>query len=68
MSIGLSAGGFPSNVTVPVTVDAAAATPGQPNTTASAAAGHTLFPVPRMLGSLVIFSTSPSLFTRVRFL
>jgi hypothetical protein len=54
MAIGLSTGAFPAKVTVPVMVDAATATPGQPNTAISAAAGHSLFPVPRMLGSLVI--------------
>ena len=39
---------------VPVTVEAAKATPGQTDTATSPAASHNLFPVPRMLGSLVI--------------
>ena len=39
---------------VPVTVDAATAMPGQPNTVTSPAASHNLFPVKRMLISLVI--------------
>ena len=54
MASGLSAGAFPSKVTVPVMVDAATATPGQTNTATSPAASHNLFPVPRMLSSLVI--------------
>ena len=54
MASGLRAGAFPSKVTVPVTVDAATATPGQTNTATSPAASHNLFPVPRMLSSLVI--------------
>jgi hypothetical protein len=58
MAIGLSAGAFPANVTVPVTVDAATATPGQPNTATSAAAGQNLVLVPRMLDSLVIVDLS----------
>src|SRR5436190_21675308 len=51
---GFRAGAFPSNVTVPVTVEAATATPGETNTATSVAAGHYLFSVTRMLGSLVI--------------
>ena len=53
MASGLSAGGFPAKVMVPVTF-AAAATPGETNTVASPAASHNLFPVLRMLSSLVI--------------
>src|SRR5687767_13184539 len=53
---GLIAGGFPSKITVPLTDDAAAATPGHIDIAiaTSPAASHTLFPVARMLGSLVI--------------
>ena len=54
MESGLRAGGFPVKVMVPVTVDAATATPGQPNSTTSPAASHNLIPVPRMLSSLII--------------
>ena len=54
MASGLSVGAFPSKVMVPVTVEAATATPGQTDTATSPAASHNLFPVPRMLGSLVI--------------
>ena len=54
MASGLRAGAFPSKVTVPVMVEAATATPGQTNTATSPAASHNLFPVPRMLSSLVI--------------
>ena len=62
MASGLSAGAFPAKVTVPVMVDAATATPGQPNTATSPAASHNLFPVPRMLSSLVIANlVSPSI-------
>ena len=53
MASGLRAGAFPAKVTVPVTVDAATATPGPTNTT-SPAASHKLFAVTRMLSSLVI--------------
>src|SRR6266550_4495361 len=53
MAIGLSTGAFPSNVMVPVTVEAARATPGQ-NMTTSRAASHNLIHVPRMLDSVVI--------------
>ena len=63
MASGLSAGGFPSKTTVPVTVDAATATPGQPNTATSPAANHNMFRVPRMLSSLVfenLISAPPS--------
>jgi hypothetical protein len=51
---GLRAGAFPSKVTVPVTVEAATATPGHNDTATSPAASHTLFPVTRMLDSLII--------------
>ena len=56
MASGLRGGAFPSKVTVPVTVEAATATPGQTDTdtATSPAASHNLFPVPRMLSSLVI--------------
>src|SRR5512132_3483657 len=47
---GLSAGAFPSKVTVPVTVEAATATPGQNDTAISPAASHDLFPIPRTIG------------------
>jgi hypothetical protein len=47
-------GAFPVKVTVPVIDEAATATLGQTNTAASPAASHNLFPIPRMLGSLVI--------------
>src|SRR5512134_3432946 len=57
---GLRLGALPSKVTVPVTVEAATATPGQPDTATSTAASHNLFPVPRMLGSLVITTSSQS--------
>jgi hypothetical protein len=40
-------------------VEAATATPGKTNTEASPAASHNLFPVLRMLGSLVIANFSP---------
>src|SRR5688500_12935487 len=51
---GLSAGGFPSKVMVPLMVDAATATPGQSNTATSPAASHNPFRVPRLFSSLVI--------------
>jgi hypothetical protein len=54
MSIPLSAGGFPSKVMVPVTVEAARATPGQTDAATSTAASHNLFPVARMLDIFVI--------------
>src|SRR5829696_8632501 len=54
MAIGLIAGGLPVKVTVPPMDEAATATPGQIDTVTSHPASHTLFPVPRMLGSLVI--------------
>ena len=60
MASGLRVGAFPSKVTVPVTVEAATATPGQTDTATSPAASHNLFPVPRMLGSLVITTSSQS--------
>ena len=64
MASGLRVGTFPSKVTVPVTDEAATATPGQTDTATSPAASHNLFAVLRMLGSLVIadlVSASPSL-------
>ena len=54
MASGLSVGAFPSKLTVPVTVAAAAATPGHANATTSPAASHNLFPVARTIGSSVI--------------
>ncbi len=54
MASGLRVGTFPSKVTVPVTVDAAKATPGQTDTASIPAASHNLFPVLRILDSLVI--------------
>ena len=54
MASGLRAGTFPSKVTVPLTVEAATATPGQTDTAIKLAASHNLFPVRRMLSSLVI--------------
>jgi hypothetical protein len=44
-------GAFPSKVTVPVTVEAAMATPGQTDIATSTAASRIPYPVPRMLGS-----------------
>src|SRR5512132_1601517 len=58
MAIGLSVGAFPAKVTVPVMVDAATATPGEPSIATSTAAGHTLLFVPPMLGFLVIVHVS----------
>src|SRR3982751_6807057 len=52
MASGLSAGAFPSKVMVPETDEAAKATPGESDTTTSAAANENLLPVQRMLGSL----------------
>src|SRR5262245_49410911 len=54
MSSGWRVGTFPSKITVPVMDEAATATRGQTDTVTSTAASHNLFPVPRMLGSLVI--------------
>src|SRR3990170_7070796 len=54
MASGLRLGAFPVKVTVPVTDEAAKARPGQTDIATSPAASHTLFPVARMLGSLVI--------------
>jgi len=54
MASGLRAGAFPSKVTVPVMDEAATATPGQIDTAISTAPSRNLFPVLRMLGSLVI--------------
>jgi len=53
MASGLSVGAFPSKVTVPV-MDAAKATPGQTDMATTPTASHNLFPVTRMLGSLII--------------
>src|SRR6476620_5001267 len=53
MASGLRAGAFPSNVTVPVMVDAANVTRGHNAAATSATARHNLFPVTRMLGSFV---------------
>ena len=58
MASGLRTGGFPSKVTVPVMDEAAKATPGQTDNATSPAASRNLFPVPRMLGSLVINKTN----------
>jgi hypothetical protein len=60
MAIGLSTGGFPSKLTVPVMVDAARATPGQNDIATSTAASHNLFPLPHMFNSLVIVHLSLS--------
>jgi hypothetical protein len=57
MAIGLSAGGVPLNVTVPVIVEAAKATLGHASPAISQAPNRTLFPVQRMFGSLVIANT-----------
>ena len=54
MAIGLSFGGVPVKVIVPVTDEAAKATLGQTDNATSPAASRNLFPAPRMLGSLVI--------------
>jgi hypothetical protein len=54
MASGLRVGAFPVKVTVPVIDEAAKATPGQTDIATSPAASHNLFPVARMLGSLVI--------------
>jgi hypothetical protein len=54
MAIGLSTGGFPSKLIVPVMVEAAVATPGENSTATSPAANHNLVPDPPMLGSLVM--------------
>src|SRR6185503_6505663 len=51
MVSGLSAGGLPVNVTVPVTDDAAIATPGHIHPVTSPTASHNRFPVARILGS-----------------
>src|SRR6187397_755779 len=54
MSSGLRVGGVPVKVMVPVTDEAAKATPGQTDNATSPVARRNLFPVPRMLGSLVV--------------
>ena len=53
MASGFSAGTFPSKVTVPVMVDAAKATLGHINDATSPAARYNLFPVQRILCSLI---------------
>jgi hypothetical protein len=58
MASGLRAGAFPAKVTVPVTDEAAEATPGHTDTATNPAASHNLFPETRILGSLVIAKTS----------
>src|SRR5215218_1204993 len=50
---GLRVGAFPSKVTVPATVDAARATPGQTATASSPAATHNVFDVLRILVSFI---------------
>src|SRR3954464_1016964 len=50
---GLRAGAFPSKVTDPLTVDAANATPGEIDNATSAATNPKVFPVQRILGSLI---------------
>jgi hypothetical protein len=50
---GFIAGGFPSKVTVPVTVEAANATPGDIDNASSPATNPKVFPVQRILGSLI---------------
>src|SRR5688572_21426591 len=51
---GFRAGGFPAKTTVPLMDEAADATLGQTDIATNPAASHTLFPVTRMLDSLVI--------------
>src|SRR5262245_46244602 len=53
MARGLSPGGVPAKVMVPLMV-AAAATPGQPSTVTRPAGSHNRFRVPRVIRSLVI--------------
>jgi hypothetical protein len=50
---GFIPGGFPSKVTVPVTVEAAKAAPGEIDNASSPAMKPTVFPVQRILGSLI---------------
>ena len=59
MASGLRVGAVPAKVAVPETVAAAAATPGEINNATSPTASHNLFPVLRMLGSLVIATLFP---------
>src|SRR5215471_3080086 len=70
MARGLSLGAVPAKVTVPVTVDAANATPGQINTATSPVASHNLFTVLSILVSFVIvhlpLSSSQTLAPAVR--
>jgi len=54
MVSGFRVGACPVKVTVPVMDDAAKATPGQTDTATTQAANHDLFPVTRILRSLVI--------------
>ena len=54
MASGLRAGAFPSKVTVPVMFERRQPTPGHSDIANSPAASHNRFPVPRMVGSLVI--------------
>src|SRR5438067_12035142 len=54
IAIGLRVGGFPSKVMVPVIVEAARATPGHAIIAISHAASRHLFPVQRIIRSLVI--------------
>src|SRR5262245_37426897 len=54
MASGASLGAVPSKVTVPVTVEAAKARFGQTNIATRAVARHNVFPVQRIIGSLVI--------------
>src|SRR5580765_7095951 len=65
MAIGLRAGAFPSNVTVPVMVDAAKATPGHMDNATNPATTHNLFPLKRMLGSFYL-SLSQNLVSALR--
>src|SRR6476659_4175287 len=59
MASGLRVGAFPVKVTVPVMDEAAKATPGQTDTATITPASHKLFPVLRMLGSLITRGASP---------
>src|SRR4051794_19774825 len=60
---GLRVGAFPSNVMIPVIVEAAAATPGQKETAINEAARNNLLPVTHMLGSFVIAQIVASVVT-----
>src|SRR5437899_5746546 len=59
MVIGLRVGAVPENVTIPVMDEPTTAPPGPTDTAINAAASHKLFPVQRMLNSLVIAYLSP---------